>query len=181
MASQASNYIPQEIASRFRSQAWRAWAVGLAVASLWLALILAAPIAKANGLASVASPLYTFFSFLCHQMDGRSFHVEGEKFAVCSRCFGVYFGIVLGFVAYPFWRPIENIDPLPKFWLFAACVPAAVDWSLTIFGIWENTFISRTLTGVLLGFACGTFIVPSIVEITRNFSLRRGTFARREA
>jgi uncharacterized membrane protein len=144
-------------------------------------LILGAPIARANGLVSVSSPIYTFFSFLCHQLDDRSFHVEGEKFAVCSRCFGVYFGIVLGFAAYPLWRRVENIDPLPKFWLFAACVPAAVDWLLTIFGVWDNTYLSRTVTGGLLGFACGTFIVPSIVEITRNFSLRRGTFARREA
>lgn len=178
MAVAADNYIPVEIASKFRSQAWRAWAVGLAIAGLWLALILAAPIAKANGVISVSSPVYAFFSFLCHQLDGRSFHVEGEKFAVCSRCFGVYFGIVIAFLAYPFWRHIENIEPLPKFWLFAACVPAAVDWSLTIFGIWENTYVSRVITGGLLGLACGTFIVPSIIEITRNFSLRRGTFGR---
>ena len=178
MAAAAEDYIPLDIGSKFRAQAWRAWAVGLAIATLWLALILAAPIAKANGLGGVSSPIYTFFGFLCHQLDGRSFHLEGDKFAVCSRCFGVYLGIVIAFVAYPFWRRIENIDPLPKFWLFAACAPAAIDWSLTILGIWENTFLSRTLTGLLLGFACGTFIVPSIVEITRNSSLRRGTFAR---
>ena len=178
MAVTVDNYIPLEIASKFRSQAWRAWAAGLAVVSIWLALILAAPIAKANGLVSVSSPLYTFFSFLCHQLDARSFHIEGEKFAVCSRCFGVYLGIVIGFVAYPLWRRIDNIDPMPKFWLFAACVPAAIDWSLTIFDVWDNTFLSRILTGGLLGIACGTFIVPSIVEITRNFALRRGTFAR---
>jgi uncharacterized membrane protein len=181
VAAAVDNYIPLEIASRFRSQAWRAWAIGLGIVSFWLVLILAAPIAKANGLVSVSSPIYSFFGFLCHQLDGRSFHVEGEKFAVCSRCFGVYLGIVIAFIAFPFWRRIENIDPLPKFWLFAACLPAAVDWSLTIFGIWDNTFTSRVLTGGLLGLACGTFIVPSIVEITRNFSLRRGTFARRAA
>jgi uncharacterized membrane protein len=181
VAAVADNYISLDIASKFRSQAWRAWAVGLAVTGIWLALILVAPLAKANGLVSVSSPIYSFFGFLCHQLDGRSFHVEGEKFGVCSRCFGVYSGIVIAFVAYPFWRRIENIDPLPKFWLFAACIPAAVDWSLTIFGIWENTYASRVITGVLLGFACGAFIVPSIVEITRNFSIRRGTFARRAA
>jgi uncharacterized membrane protein len=181
VAAAANDYIPLEIAAKFRSQAWRAWGVGFAVACFWVGIILAAPIAKANGLVSVSSPLYTFFGFLCHQLDGRSFHVEGEKFAVCSRCFGVYFGIVVAFLAYPVWRRIEDIEPLPKFWLIAACIPATVDWSLTIFGIWENTFLSRTLTGGLLGFACGTFIVPSIVEITRNFGLRRGTFARRAA
>ena len=181
MAAAAKTYIPLDIVSKFRPQAWRAWAIGLAVTMLWVGLILVAPLAKANGLVSVSSPLYAFFGYLCHQLDGRSFHVEGEKFGVCSRCFGVYLGIVIAFLAYPFWRRIENIDPLPKFWLFAACVPAAIDWSLTIFGIWENTYLSRVVTGGLLGFACGTFIVPSIVEIARNLALRRGTFTSRVA
>lgn len=175
------NYIPLEIASKLKVHAWRAWTFGLAIALLWVGLILAAPVAKSHGLVSVSSPLYTFFGYLCHELDGRSFHVDGEKFGVCSRCFGVYFGIVVAFVAYPFWRRIENIDPLPKFWLFAACIPAAVDWALTVFGIWENTYLSRFLTGGLLGFACGTFIVPSLVEIALNLALRRGTFARRQA
>ncbi|HTH51481.1 MAG TPA: DUF2085 domain-containing protein [Pyrinomonadaceae bacterium] len=181
MAIALDSYTSFAAAGSFRRQAWRVWAIGLVVVTLWSLLILAAPIAKASGLLSISSSLYTFFSYLCHQMDGRSFHIEGEKFAVCSRCFGIYAGIVAGFVGYPFWRGIEKVEPLPKFWLIAACVPAAVDWSLTIFGIWENTFISRTITGGLLGFACGTFIVPSVVEITRNFSLRRGTFSRRVA
>jgi uncharacterized membrane protein len=181
VAAAVDNYIPLEIAANFRAQAWRTWGVGLTIAGLWLALILAAPIAKANGLVGVSSPLYTFFGYLCHQLDGRSFHVEGEKFAVCSRCFGVYAGIVIAFIAYPFWRRIESIEPLPKFWLFAACIPAAIDWSLTVFGIWENTYLSRAVTGGLLGFACGTFIVPSIVEIGRNLALRRGTFGSRAA
>ena len=178
MAVAAEVYVPLKMAEFLRRQAWRAWVVGLAIAAFWLALILAAPIAKANGLVGMSSPIYSFFSYLCHQIDGRSFHVEGEKFAVCSRCFGVYVGLVAGFVAYPFWRRIENIEPLPKLSLFLACVPAVIDWSLTVFGIWDNTHLTRFLTGGLLGFACGTFIVPSIVEITRNFSLRRGTFAR---
>jgi uncharacterized membrane protein len=181
MAVAAQNYIPISVASRLRPQAWRVWSIGLAFVAFWIGLILAAPLSKAAGLVGVSSALYSFFHYLCHQIDGRSFHIEGEKFAVCSRCFGIYAGIVAGFVAYPFWRRIENVDPLPKFWLIAACVPAAVDWALTIFGIWENTFLSRTITGALLGFACGTFIVPSIVEITRNFSLRRGTFPSQRA
>lgn len=176
-----TDYIPISIATQFRVQAWRAWAIGLGIVGLWLILIVLPPVARANGYIGVAGPLYTFFSYLCHQIDARSFHAEGEKLAVCSRCFGVYVGIAAGFVAYPFWRSIDNIDPMPKLWLFLGCVPAVIDWSLTVFGVWGNTHLSRFLTGGLLGFACGTFIVPSIVEITRNFGLRRGTFDRRPA
>jgi uncharacterized membrane protein len=173
------NYVSLDIASRFRAQAWRVWTAGLAVVAFWVALILAAPIAKANGGTAISSPIYSFFSYLCHQTPERSFHVAGEQFGVCSRCFGIYLGILIGFIIYPLWRVVDTIDPLPKVWLFFACVPAAIDWSLTIFGIWENTHLSRVLTGGLLGFACATFIVPSIVEITRNFTLRRGTLGSR--
>ena len=157
------------------------WAIGLTAVLVWVGLIVAAPVAKAGSFLGFSSPVYTFFSYLCHQIDDRSLHIEGEKLAVCSRCFGVYVGLLAGFLAYPPWRGVDNLRPMAKFWLFLACVPAAIDWSLTIFGIWENTHLSRFLTGGLLGFACGTFIVPSIVEIARNLTLRRGTLAGRKA
>jgi uncharacterized membrane protein len=105
-------------------------------------------------------------------MPDRSFDVLGEKFGVCSRCFGVYFGIVFGFLIYPFWRRIDDIEPIARIWLFLSLVPIGVDWLLGVTGIWANTFTSRFLTGLLLGTACATFIVPAIVEITRNFTLR---------
>ena len=166
-------YISLQTADRFRHQAWKVWAAGLAVAGLWLAAIVVAPLAKTNGIAVLASPLYYFFSFLCHQIPDRSFHVEGEQLAVCSRCFGVYSGLLAGFIAYPFWRGADNIEPLPRVWLFLSLVPITVDWSLTFLGVWENTQLSRFVTGGILGFACGMFIVPAIVEIVRNLTFRR--------
>lgn len=176
MTEPAENYIPQSIVALIRKQAVRVWMVGLAVVSLWALAILLAPVAKGNGLASVSSPLYSFFSFICHQIPERSFHIAGEQFGVCSRCFGVYFGLVLGFAIYPLWRPIDDVEPLRRVWLFLSLIPISIDWSLTIFGIWENTQASRFFTGLILGVACATYIVPAIVEITRNLSLRRGSF-----
>ena len=173
MTDPSENYVPQEITSRYRRQAIRVWTIGLFVVMVWVLLILAAPLAKANGYTAVSIPLYHFFSFICHQISSRSFHIEGEQFGVCSRCFGVYFGLLFGFAIYPLWRRIDDIEPLPRFWLFLSLVPISVDWSLTIFGIWENTHLSRFITGLILGFACSTFIVPAIVEIKRNFTYRK--------
>mgnify|MGYP005613697723 FL=1 len=102
-------YIPIAISARFRRQAWKAWAVGLAVVAVWVFLIILAPLAKTNEVTGLSSPLYTFFRFLCHQQPERSFHVMAEQFGVCSRCFGVYFGILTGFVVYPLWRRIDEI------------------------------------------------------------------------
>lgn len=153
--------------------------IGLAVVLVWVLLILLAPIAKANGLVAISSPLYHFFSFICHQISQRSFLVEGEQFAVCSRCFGVYFGLLFGFAVYPLWRPVDEIEPLPRVWLFLSLIPISIDWSLGIFGIWENTHLSRFVTGLILGVACATFIMPALVEITRN--LTANTHAKKAA
>lgn len=171
-------YIPIDLAARFRRQAWRAWGVGLAVVLVWSLLIVAAPLAKANGGVAVSSPLYIFFSFICHQIPERTFHILEEPFGVCSRCLGVYFGLLAGFALYPLWRNIDEITPVPRFWLFLSLIPIAIDWSLTTFGIWENNHASRFITGLILGVACATFIVPAIVEITRNLTHRRSNFAR---
>jgi uncharacterized membrane protein len=161
------NYIPQDFTERFRRQAWKVWTISLLVVFVWVFLILLAPIAKANGFESLSATIYKFFGVICHQIDSRSLHVENHPFAVCARCFGVYFGLFFGFLIYPLIRRVDEIDPLPRFWLFLAMIPIGIDWSLGVFGIWENTHLSRFLTGLILGAACAIFIVPALVEIFR--------------
>jgi uncharacterized membrane protein len=173
MTKTIDNYVSQPTMTAMRRQAWKVWTVGVLVVFVWVFSIVLAPLAKANGVTPLSSALFHFFGYICHQIPERSFHLAGEQFGVCSRCFGVYFGLFLGFAVYPFWRNIVDIEPLPRFWLFLSLVPIAVDWSLTVFGIWENTQFSRLITGLILGFACATFMVPALVEIFRNLTFRR--------
>ena len=172
MIESSQQYIPVAFHSRLKAQAVKVWLIGCAVVLAWVLLILAPPILKANGFTTISTPLYSFFSLMCHQMPDRSFHLEGEKFGVCSRCFGVYFGLFFGFVIYPLWRRIDETEPISRIWLFLSLIPIGVDWSLGVFGLWENTFTSRFITGLILGAACATYIVPAIVEITRNLTVR---------
>lgn len=167
------DYVNVALAEVFRRQARRVWLWTLAFAAVWVGMILLAPLAEIAGQPAISQPLYKFFSYICHQMDDRSFHLFAHKFGVCSRCFGVYFGILLGFVAYPMLRPVEVVEPFPRFWLFGAMIPIGIDWSLTIFGIWENSFTSRFVTGLILGFACAVYIVPALVEIFRLSAIRK--------
>lgn len=175
MTQPIENYIPQDIAVRFHKQAVRVWMTALAVVLLWVTLMLLGPIAAANGFENISTPVYTFFSYICHQIPERSMHIDGHAIAVCSRCFGVYFGILAGLVIYPIWRPPDYLEPPAKFWLFLSLVPISIDWSLTVVGIWDNTHFSRLLTGLILGVACSTFIIPALVEIFRNISQRAET------
>jgi len=173
MTEPLSSYTPIDLQKRFYAQAVRVWVAVGVVVLLWVGLIVAAPVFSSGGLERIASPLYSFFSYICHQMPERSLHLVGHQMAVCSRCFGVYFGLLAGILIYPLWRPIDEIEPIPRFWLFLSLVPISIDWSMTVFGIWENNHASRFITGLILGAACATFIVPALVEIVRNMS-RRG-------
>jgi uncharacterized membrane protein len=143
------------------------------VVLVWNALILLAPIAQTNGFQNISAPVYKFFSYLCHQQSSRSFHIEEHQYAVCSRCFGVYFGLFFGFIIYPLTRKVEEIEPLPRFWLFLAMIPIGIDWTLGVFGIWENTHLSRFVTGAVLGGACAIFIVPALIELFRLLLIRK--------
>jgi uncharacterized membrane protein len=176
MKLSAENYTPQIVNPALKKLAWKVWSAAFIIVFLWVFLILLAPIAEANGLTSVSNPVYTFFSYICHQIPSRSFHLENHAFAVCSRCFGVYFGLLLGFVVYPLFRSINETEPLPRFWLFAAMIPIGVDWLLGILDIWENTHVSRFITGLILGVACAVYIIPALVEISGLLSRRKPQF-----
>jgi len=173
MPERASHYIPIDTATTMQKQARRVWLTAFAAIFIWLLLIVSAPVFKIIGTEAISSTLYYFFSFLCHQIPERSLHISGGQFAVCSRCFGVYGGLLLGFAIYPLWRDFDEIRPLPRAWLILALVPISIDWFLKFLGIWENTQLSRLLTGMIVGAACSMFIVPALVEITRNYSYRR--------
>ena len=173
MNEAVQNYVPLAIAGKLRRQAVCVWTVAIAVSLLWVLLIIGAPVARANGITSVSAPLYGLFSYMCHQISDRSFYIDGEQFGVCSRCFGVYFGLLAGFIVYPFWRQLDEIEPIPRVWLFLSLIPISIDWSLGVFGIWENTHLSRFVTGLILGIACATFIMPALIEIARNLTLAR--------
>lgn len=166
MRQTIENYTPQTLLPLLRKQARTVWGVSFGVVFIWVFLILFAPLAAGN-LNYISAPIYKFFSFFCHQQSERSFHFAEHPFAVCSRCFGVYFGLFGGFLAYPLFRRLEDVEPLPRFWLFLAMIPIGIDWTLGVTGVWANTHLSRFVTGAILGAACGIYIVPALVEIFR--------------
>ena len=170
MPQAIENYTPQIAVEKMRRRAFFVWGVSTFLAAAWIFLIMLAPVAEANDLIAVSNPLYKFFSYICHQIPARSLRFYEHAFAVCSRCFGIYFGLLFGFTVYPFVRPIQETKSLPRFWLFLAMIPMSFDFLLGFFEIWENTHFSRLLTGAILGAACAVFIIPALVEISQLLS-----------
>lgn len=169
MSFSAQNYISPEI---IRKLDWKAWSATALFVALWLAFIVCAPLLKANGFAAAAHYIYAPFSYLCHQFSDRSFHLAGEQLAVCARCFGVYAGLGIGVLIYPFLRSVHSGEAPPRVVLFLAPIPTAVDFALGFFGILANTHFSRFVTGAILGVVCAFFVVPGIVEINRFLWLK---------
>ena len=173
MAETIENYTPQvAVKPDADKTGLKIWLVLFFLSSVWVGLIVAAPLLMQAGFTALSADIYYAFGFICHQLPERSFHLHDDKLAVCARCFGVYTGVFLGLLFYPFFRSLDNIEPLPRVWLILALFPLAVDWGLTFFGIWENTHLTRFLTGALLGAACAVYILPALVEISLWFSKR---------
>jgi uncharacterized membrane protein len=113
----------------------------------WLCFLSLAPWLMTTGRVLPALILYRVFALVCHQMPERSFSGFGFALPVCMRCTGVYVGFALG------WLLSVRLPAMRRNWFIAALAPLAFDWALGVTGLWANTPVSRTFTGVLAGSA----------------------------
>lgn len=100
------------------------------------------------------------FNSLCHQIADRSFWINGQPMAVCSRCMGIYSGFVLGWGLLPILsvlkiRRLAYIKKIIVFVLLFNLIDAAGNF----FGLWHNTLISRTVLGGMLGSSAALIFV----------------------
>ncbi len=146
------------------------YAILLLLSIGWLALIFAAPLLMANHHELSSLIIYQSLSAVCHQIPERSFHLDGLPLGVCSRCTGIYAGFIAGLLVYPFARSLRNRQMPSRFWMLPAVLPALIDFSGGFFGLFTNTFFSRTATGALLGAVAAFYILPGFVSIFSDFS-----------
>ena len=158
-----NGYVPQVVPTR-RPLAF--WAVSAAIITILVALVVVAPLVAASGHGELAQVVYRAYAILCHQLPERSYFIDGHKLAVCSRCTGVYAGFAFTLLLYPLIRSLRTTTSPPRSWLLLAAVPLGIDFSLTFFGIWENTHTSRLLTGALLGSVAVFYVVPGLMDLS---------------
>jgi uncharacterized membrane protein len=113
------------------------------------------------------------FGHVCHQIPSRAFHLAGHPFAVCARCTGIYFGFAAGVLLYPLVRSLKRTDTPARKWLLLAAAPAVLDFALGLVGVWENTHLSRALSGALLGLAASFYVVPGLLDLGQMIRERR--------
>lgn len=156
---------------------WFAWALTAGFSLAIVGAIIGAPLFQASGHPAFALTIYRVFSFVCHQIPERSFHLAGHQFAVCSRCTGLYSGFAVTALVYPLACSLKQADAPRRRWLILAAVPLLIDFSLTYFGVWSNTHLTRFSTGALLGSVAVFYVVPGLVELSSAIVRR---FARNE-
>lgn len=144
----------------------RVYAIVLIAVSFWCACILAAPLLKSlsDSSAPVASIIYRFFSRVCHQLDERSFHLNGHPWGVCIRCSSIYGGFLLGVLLFPLLQGFVKRSVLPRSWLVLASLPMVVDVALGFSGIHDSNTWTRLATGLLFGVAAPFYLLPPLFD-----------------
>jgi len=146
--------------------------VFLIASFIWCAAIIFAPVfMELEGAFTKYSLLiYYFFSPVCHQQDARSFHLFGYKLAVCSRCISIYLGFFIAVIFYPIKFKLSNIE-LPSIWfLLIPVFLIAFDAFLDMFEIFQNSFLSRSISGGITGFVLPFFLIPGFVKLVNDVS-----------
>jgi uncharacterized membrane protein len=156
----------------------RTYLVLLSLVVLWCGGILLAPAVSAIT-PGVSSFLYSFYSPICHQTDARSFHLFGEKLAVCIRCSSIYGSFFLSLLAFAFTQRLSAPLVPKRLWIMLAILPMVVDVLLNVFGIHVSTMLTRVVTGALFGSILPFYVVPPLLEgiaQLRNQYVARGGF-----
>ena len=175
---------PKSLADQSARAHRRAIAVWVGTCLIALAipgLIVSAPFARAHGHPEFAAAIYQAFSFVCHQIPERSLHLAGHQFAVCSRCTGLYVGFAVAALVYPLARPLQSTDTPSRIWLILATLPLAIDFALGYFSIWQNTHLSRFLTGALLSSVAVFYVMPGLIDLSSAIARRLGRESAGEA
>lgn len=139
--------------------------------ALWCAAIIIAPLW--HGLPGIRGTVsdysYSFFSYSCHQSEERSLYFGLYKLGVCSRCTSIYFAFLLGIIVYPFIRKLNNIDLPSLIYLGIGAGLMILDAGLDLMDMVKNTFISREITGAVLGFILPFYIIPGSIRVFYEF------------
>ena len=99
------------------------------------------------------------YSRVCHQSHEKTISFWGENIFVCSRCAGIYLGILLtGFLAIIF-----STTPLRIFYfLLLSLILMFIDVSSTTIGIYNYSKSFALLTGLLSGSALLLFVLEQL-------------------
>jgi uncharacterized membrane protein len=113
--------------------------------------------------------VYSIGDMTCHQIAERSYHFNDNQMAVCSRCLGIYIGILIGMGI----AIIREIYLTEKFVVIVllSVAPLGIDGTGQLFGYWVSNNTLRLITGLFAGTGVGAAFVVSIIEVQNLIQL----------
>lgn len=108
------------------------------------------------------------FFGVCHQLPDRTYRIDDAMMAVNTRCFGIFLGIVAGWLTLPFVGRFAINRRWPVILLGVAISLQIVDYLGNLAELWHNTNHSRALLGALFGAALSVSVSDLFVKRTSN-------------
>jgi uncharacterized membrane protein len=161
---------------------------------LYVGLPLLAPVLMDAGWTLPAKVIYTVYRPACHQRPERSYFIGGPeiaytpeeleaagvdldpfardignetvgwKVAFCERDVAIYGAIFVTGLAYALVRRRLKDWRMPFRYFALFLIPMAIDGLLQLFGLYESTWLRRTITGVIFGVGAAFFAYPYLEE-----------------
>ena len=161
---------------------------------LYVILPLLAPVFMNAGWTTPAKVIYTVYRPACHQRPERSYFIGGPqavytpeelaaagvdvspfsrdignetvgwKVAFCERDVAIYGSIFVAGLAYGLIRRRLGKWKMPFRFFLIFLVPMGIDGILQLFGVYESTWVLRTITGVFFGVGAVLFAYPYLAE-----------------
>ena len=142
----------------------------LTISLLWFLIILSCPLAIHFGFAgdTTFKLIYFVFKFICHQLPERSYFIWGIQMPVCARCFGIYLGMILGLLVYPFLKELNNskIPQLKTITIFVA--PMLIDAIAQSLRLYTTSNLIRSITGIWFSIGIIFCLMPLLNNIRKN-------------
>ena len=135
--------------------------------SAWLAGIFLAPYLQSLS-SSWARLVYAAYAPFCHQIPERSLSCFGHPLAVCTRCLGIYSGILLGLILYPFIRGWKEVRAPESRVFFSLSAPIVLDTAANFLGVWKSSGAVRLATGLLWGVLLPFYLITGWVDFLRQ-------------
>lgn len=104
------------------------------------------------------------FYGVCHQLPDRTYRIGEAIMAVNTRCFGIFLGIVAGWLSIPAVGAYATEKRWPVILLLLAISLQIVDYVGNLTEIWQNTNHSRAVLGGFFGVAMSVSLSDLFVK-----------------
>ncbi|MEX2573765.1 MAG: DUF2085 domain-containing protein [Balneolaceae bacterium] len=111
---------------------------------------------------------YRAFRGVCHQLPERSFHIDGVPMAVNARCFGIFSGLLAGWLLIPAASARLFRQGWPGILLGCAVAVNVMDFSAGNLWVWNSSNFSRFFFGAFLGVGVVCMLADRFIKTTNK-------------